>query len=158
MPSLAQIKKQKKRGGSDLIKKVGKGVLSLFGLILESALTGAAQGLEDAVVVYGVSKITGQDPHEVYSNLKSDNQYGDLSVSRKRASSCSCRCVNGNYQPLCSAYTAVKPVCEYRVCPPTTSSYTPNALPSVVPGTRSCQQEQVYNYGLHRYEWKTVCR
>lgn len=73
--------------------------------------------------------------------------------------SCTCECVNGNVQPLCSSSIDLNPICAPRVCPLRTPSVEP--LPSLTPpppGTSSCRDRQVYDDDAGRYVWRTVCR
>lgn len=153
----AKIKKKSKAG--DIAKNLTNGFLSFLGVIVESALVGAAQGLSDAATVYAVSEITGQDPSDVYSRMREEKPDPVFKAGQYKSTDCACTCVNGTYQPLCSSYAAVKPICVHRVCPPVIYTPTPIDTTRVPPvGTRSCRQEQVFNYALRKYEWKTVCR
>lgn len=71
---------------------------------------------------------------------------------------CTCSCVNGTVQALCTSSMTVKPICASRICPTPPSSIKPIYTPSVAPvGTESCSLMQVYNESSKKYEWKEVC-
>jgi len=70
---------------------------------------------------------------------------------------CSCECINGRVQAVCSSTLDLKPICSPRICPILTPGIRP--LPSLrVPpiGTTSCRKEQVWNG--YRYVWREYCR
>jgi hypothetical protein len=72
---------------------------------------------------------------------------------------CTCQCVNGNVQPVCSSSLAVPPICAPRVCPIVPPAVTPIMPPTVPPiGTKECKMVQVYNNLTRQYEWKKICR
>jgi hypothetical protein len=72
---------------------------------------------------------------------------------------CSCQCVNGEMQALCSSQYDIEPICPPRVCAITPPSVAPIQRPVVPPlGTSGCYQAQVQNQYTGRYEWREVCR
>lgn len=72
---------------------------------------------------------------------------------------CSCRCVNGTVQALCSSTLDIPPICAPRICPSTTPSIKPLPSLKLNPlGTSSCRQKQVLNPYTGMYQWKRVCR
>lgn len=72
---------------------------------------------------------------------------------------CVCRCVNGNNVPLCRSTLDLPPICPPTVCQIAPPSVSPIESPRLPPlGTSSCQQQQVFNPGSGRYEWRQVCR
>jgi hypothetical protein len=82
-----------------------------------------------------------------------------LMSSNESRAACSCECVNGSVQAICSSSIDVRPVCAPRVCPVRTPSVRPIDPPTVPPvGTSFCRSEQVLNPQTNRYEWKRVCR
>ena len=81
-----------------------------------------------------------------------------LVLTSSAAADCTCRCVDGGMQPLCSNAIEVPPVCPPVVCPIVTPSIAPIVTPMVPPvGTSQCRQAQVCNQ-LGRCEWQLVCR
>lgn len=72
---------------------------------------------------------------------------------------CSCRCVNGSVQALCSSTLEIPPICAPRICPSTSPSIKPFPSLKLNPmGTNSCSQKQVLNPNTGLYQWKRVCR
>jgi hypothetical protein len=74
------------------------------------------------------------------------------------AANCSCECVNGHTEALCTSTIDLKPLCSTNLCPLAPPSVKPLdsvALPPL--GTSSCSQEQVLNPQTHLYEWQRVC-
>ena len=72
---------------------------------------------------------------------------------------CSCRCVNGSVQALCSSTLEIPPICAPRICPSTSPSVKPLPSLKLNPlGTTSCRQKQVLNPYTGLYQWKRVCR
>jgi hypothetical protein len=71
---------------------------------------------------------------------------------------CTCQCVNGRMQPLCSSSIDLPPICPPAICPITAPSIAPIQPPTLPPlGTSSCRQAQVCDtYGNCR--WQQVCR
>lgn len=72
---------------------------------------------------------------------------------------CTCRCVNGLMQPICSIPGELAPICPAMAC-----ALPPAALPPLAPlglpplGTQNCAPQQVQNPYTHQYEWKSICR
>jgi hypothetical protein len=82
-----------------------------------------------------------------------------FSVSLDAAAACVCRCVNGNVQAICQSAIDVQPICSPQVCPVVPPSVAPIQAPRVPPvGTKTCNQEQIFNPNTSKYEWRTVCR
>jgi hypothetical protein len=128
-------------------------------LVLENIAIDTLGAALDLSIAYGIAEITGITPEEAMSVLPTRNQNSKSSLRPSTSpKNCSCECVNGTYQAICSGYTAVLPVCEYRVCVAPTPGYSPNRFTAPPPGTTNCEQEQVYNAKKYRYEFKTVCR
>jgi hypothetical protein len=72
---------------------------------------------------------------------------------------CTCQCVNGEVQPLCTSSLDLPPICAPRICPLTPPAIQPIERPTLPPlGTSSCSQQQVLNPSTGRYEWRTICR
>jgi hypothetical protein len=72
---------------------------------------------------------------------------------------CSCACVNGSVQAICSSSIDIEPICAPRVCPITPPSVAPIQMPTIPPiGTSHCHQVQVLNTWTHQYEWQQVCQ
>jgi hypothetical protein len=72
---------------------------------------------------------------------------------------CSCVCMNGENQPLCTNTLEIAPICPPVICPIENLSIAPIASPDVPPvGTQECKMEQVYNEHSQQYEWIQVCR
>lgn len=71
--------------------------------------------------------------------------------------SCTCKCVDGEMQPLCQNSFDVPPVCPPAVCSPVPPSVAPIMPPTVPPiGATSCHPAQVCDqYGNCR--WQKVC-
>lgn len=71
---------------------------------------------------------------------------------------CSCVCMRGEVQAVCSSTLEIRPICAPRICPITPPSVEPIQQPRVPPiGTSNCTQQQVYNEYSHMYEWKEIC-
>lgn len=71
---------------------------------------------------------------------------------------CSCACVNGRMQPLCTNALDVRPICPATTCSVPSAGVAP-VQPSFVPplGTKRCEQKQVTNPYSGAMEWKSVC-
>ena len=83
-----------------------------------------------------------------------------LGVSLNSYSNCTCQCINGEVQPICSNSMDLPPMCSNQMCPVTPMSIQPQTpITTQIPmGTTSCQNEQVYNSYTRQYEWKMICR
>ena len=70
---------------------------------------------------------------------------------------CTCQCVNGQMQPLCSSALDIAPPCM-GICGPVAPSIAPINPPTIPPlGTTSCRQAQTCDqFGNCR--WQQVCR
>ncbi len=76
-------------------------------------------------------------------------------------SQCSCQCVSGRVQPVCSKAPKMMPICPPRIC----NVVAPKAriLKRLVPPPpkikpSNCQQRRVKNPNTNQYIWRTVCR
>jgi hypothetical protein len=78
-------------------------------------------------------------------------------TSQARAE-CTCQCVNGRMQPLCSSSLDLPSICPPAICPimsPSIASINPPTIPPL--GTTSCRQARVCDqFGNCR--WQQVCR
>jgi hypothetical protein len=81
-----------------------------------------------------------------------------LAVTHNAEAACTCQCVNGQMQPLCSSAIDVPPICPPTVCPIMAPSIAPIAPPTIPPaGTTACRQARVCDqFGNCR--WQEVCR
>jgi hypothetical protein len=72
---------------------------------------------------------------------------------------CSCHCVNGQVQALCTSPMDIQPICSPTICPIVPPSIRPIETPRLPPiGTTQCSNQQVYNPYTRQYEWKQLCR
>lgn len=72
---------------------------------------------------------------------------------------CSCECINGSVQAVCSNSLDIRPICPPRICPIVPPSIQPIQTPYIPPiGTSGCRQEQVLNPYTNQYEWRSICR
>jgi hypothetical protein len=80
-----------------------------------------------------------------------------LLISAPAEAACTCECVDGEMQPLCSSPLDIPPICPPRICPivgPSIAPINPPTLPPV--GTWSCRQARICDpYGNCR--WQQVC-
>ena len=82
-----------------------------------------------------------------------------LTAGRAADAACSCRCVNGSMQAICSSSLDIPPICPATLCgitPPAVRPISPPVIPPI--GTQNCRKEQVKNPYSGRYEWRTLCR
>jgi hypothetical protein len=71
---------------------------------------------------------------------------------------CTCQCVNGAMQPLCTNPLEAKPLCPPTVCPLDVPIGSTFKVPSVPPfGATVCEQARVCNTSGD-CRWKEVCR
>ena len=72
--------------------------------------------------------------------------------------SCTCQCVDGNMQPLCSNAIDLPPICPPAICPLAAPSITPINPPRIPPiGTSVCRQARICDqFGNCR--WQQVCQ
>ena len=72
--------------------------------------------------------------------------------------SCTCQCVDGEMQPLCSSSIDIPPICPPRICPLAVPSIEPINPPKIPPvGTSSCRQARICDqFGNCR--WQQVCQ
>jgi hypothetical protein len=80
-----------------------------------------------------------------------------LLLSAPAEASCTCQCVDGEMQPLCSSSIDIPPICPPRICPIAGPSIAPINPPTIPPlGTSSCRQARICDpYGNCR--WQQVC-
>ncbi|MBV8393710.1 MAG: hypothetical protein JOY81_11065 [Alphaproteobacteria bacterium] len=71
---------------------------------------------------------------------------------------CSCRCVNGQSQPVCSSTLDIRPICSQQNCPVTPSMEPVQPLDHSVGGTAMCDSIEVFNRRTGRWETRPVCR
>jgi hypothetical protein len=85
---------------------------------------------------------------------------GSLATSSEESrAACSCTCVNGQVQALCSSALDLEPICAPQICPIVPPSIAPLQSPMVPPvGTYGCRQVQALNRYTGQYEWRTVCQ
>jgi hypothetical protein len=78
-------------------------------------------------------------------------------LSTRAEASCTCQCVDGEMQPLCSSSIDIPPICPPRICPIAGPSIAPINPPTIPPlGTSSCRQARICDpYGNCR--WQQVC-
>jgi hypothetical protein len=84
---------------------------------------------------------------------------GAAFIDSEAHAACTCQCVNGSMQPLCTSSIDLPPICPVQLCPLTPVGIPP--LPGVgLPplGTTECSQQQVMNPYTRQYEWRRVCR
>jgi hypothetical protein len=80
-------------------------------------------------------------------------------VTEQASGACSCHCVNGQVQALCTSPLDIQPICSPTICPIVPPSIRPIEVPRIPPvGTRQCSNQQVYNPYTRQYEWKQICR
>jgi hypothetical protein len=71
---------------------------------------------------------------------------------------CTCECVNGHQEALCTSSLDLQPICPPRICPIEPPAVQPIEPPRVPPvGTTNCHQKQVWNPETMKYEWQEVC-
>ena len=71
---------------------------------------------------------------------------------------CTCQCVNGEMQPLCSSSIDLVPICPPTICPlamPSIAPLAPLTLPPL--GTTSCRMAQVCD-AFGNCRWQQVCQ
>lgn len=79
-------------------------------------------------------------------------------LSGPASAGCSCNCVNGHVQALCSSSLDIQPICPPRICPLDAPAIAPIQAPVIPPiGTSSCRQARVLNTFTGQYQFQTVC-
>ena len=81
-----------------------------------------------------------------------------VNLSSSAYSACTCECINGEVQAICSSSLDLPPICASRICPlvpPSIASLDSLTLPPL--GTSHCTNMQVYNSYTYQYEWEEVC-
>lgn len=69
---------------------------------------------------------------------------------------CSCSCIDGRVQPICTNSFDIKPICPALTCPRSgVTAITPVGPPGS--GARACREERVCD-AFQRCEWKDPCR
>ena len=72
--------------------------------------------------------------------------------------SCTCECVNGQVEAICSNSMELRPLCAPRLCPLVNPSLKPLDSLTLPPlGTTTCTNMQVYNPYTYQYEWEEIC-
>ena len=74
---------------------------------------------------------------------------------------CSCQCVSGRVQPVCSKTPVVMPICSPRICKVEKGKAPiPRRFVAPVPRIKpsNCQQQRVKNPNTNQYIWRTICR
>jgi hypothetical protein len=72
---------------------------------------------------------------------------------------CTCTCINGSPEAVCSSAIDLRPICPPTICPIVPPSVRPIDTPRVPPiGTSYCTNQQVMNPYTHQYEWRQICR
>ncbi len=78
--------------------------------------------------------------------------------SARAEASCTCQCVDGEMQPLCSGAIDLPPICPPTICPLAPSSIAPINPPVLPPlGTSACRQARVCDQSGN-CRWQQVCR
>ena len=78
--------------------------------------------------------------------------------SSQAQAGCTCHCVNGQMQPLCSSAIDLPPICPPTVCPITSPSIAPISPPRIPPiGTSQCRQARICDQ-FANCRWQEVCR
>ena len=81
-----------------------------------------------------------------------------FSIASGAWAKCTCVCMNGKNQPVCTSALDLLPNCPPKVCPIKSSSTKTIKPPTMSPiVTKKCWMEQVYNPDTQRYELKKVC-
>jgi len=71
--------------------------------------------------------------------------------------SCTCQCVDGGMQPLCSSSLDIPPICPPRICPIAAPAIAPINPPIIPPiGTSSCRQARICD-PFANCRWQQVC-
>lgn len=69
---------------------------------------------------------------------------------------CSCSCIDGRVQAMCTNSFDIKPICPALTCPRSgATAITPVGPPGS--GARACREERVCD-AFQRCEWKDSCR
>jgi hypothetical protein len=72
---------------------------------------------------------------------------------------CTCACVDGKTEEICTNAVDAHHVCVPHVCPLAPSHYAPIEPARIPPhGMSTCRMAQVYSEKLGRYEWQRVCK
>lgn len=80
-------------------------------------------------------------------------------VNTNVKASCTCTCVNGQQQALCTNTMDLPSLCPPRICPLVSPSVQPLQQPKLPPlGTSYCSNQQVLNPYTGMYEWRQVCQ
>ncbi len=75
---------------------------------------------------------------------------------KSQAPSCRCSCVDGRKVSLCNSAVAVAANCT-GVCPVAVQKYQMPTTAVPPPGTTRCENRQVFNYQLGRYQDQVIC-
>ncbi len=72
---------------------------------------------------------------------------------------CTCSCVDGKVEAICTNMLDLKPICAPRICPFAPPSIKPMEPLTLAPlGMNDCEMKQVLNTDTNIYEWKRVCK
>jgi hypothetical protein len=124
-----------------------------------------------AAIVYKISEELDLDTQSSYKPIQNDRRTGPLKFNNRASGDyrsgagqaitsgkCSCECVNGKVEALCSSSAYLPAICT-GVCPVVPPSVRPPDIYTVpLPGTSICRDEQVYNYDKQEYQWQKICR
>ncbi|HTP77281.1 MAG TPA: hypothetical protein VMJ73_09900 [Rhizomicrobium sp.] len=85
--------------------------------------------------------------------------FGLIVLCSPARANCTCACINGKVEPLCTSTLEVKPYCAPTICPAPPAANPPASLATIPPpGTSSCKLDQYWNAITNHYEWRRVCR
>lgn len=80
-----------------------------------------------------------------------------MAYAEPSVAACSCQCVNGSQQQLCSSSIDLPAICAPTICPIAAPSIAPIQSPVIPPlGASRCRQAQVAT--AFGYQWQTVCQ
>ncbi len=81
-----------------------------------------------------------------------------VGMSAMAHADCTCRCVDGEMQPICDNAIDFRPICPPAICPIDVPSIAPLSPPILPPlGTSSCRQARVCDT-RGNCQWQQVCR
>ncbi len=78
--------------------------------------------------------------------------FSAILFSKSAVAGCYCKCVDGEFQPICSNPFDIPPICSMRTCP-----FTPGIVPLPLGSSKSCWDEKKCDaYGV--CDWQRVCK
>ena len=81
-----------------------------------------------------------------------------LGITGATRADCTCACVNGSVQAICSSAIDMKPICGAQLCPLPPTSLQPLTSMHLPPlGTSHCRPKQVFDPNVGQYVWKELC-